>query len=76
MEPPKKKKGKKGKKGKKKKPEIPDKIVLISEVITVLQDLEPPINGEHFNKLNDMDGIRHKLWLFRNFECRWSFMGD
>ena len=51
-EKPKKKKGKKGKKGKKSKKEAePDKIIPINEVITILQDLEPPINGENFNDL-------------------------
>jgi len=62
-EEPKKKKGaKKGKKGKKgkKKDTIPDKFIPVNEVITILQDLEPPIDGENFNELNkklDVDPV-------------------
>merc|ERR1712066_836389 len=55
-EPKAKKKGKKkGKKGgkKSKKPAEPEKFIPINEVITILQDLEPPITSENFNELNN-----------------------
>lgn len=48
---------KKGKKGKKK--EVPDKKVLVSDVIELLEGLEPPISNENFNTLTDLLNPKH-----------------